>query len=127
MRKQGSGGAITFLSSYAGIHSTPQAGAIGAARAGLNFLVQVMAEELGPSGIRVNAVCPLGVASPDNSGLRHLTDRAEGDQGDWARSHIPLARLQTAEETAALITYLSSDDASFVSGQSVSVAGGAPG
>lgn len=127
MREQGSGGAITFLSSYAGVHSTPQAGAIGAARAGLNHLVEVMAEELGPDGIRVNAVCPLGVAGPDNPGLRHLMDRAQGDQIDWARSKIPLGRLQTADETAAVIAYLSSDDASFVSGQAISVAGGAPG
>jgi len=127
MRKQGSGGAITFLSSYAGVHSTPQAGAIGAARAGFNHLVQVMAEELRPDGIRVNAVCPLGVASAENSGLRHLMDHSTGSQTDWARSHIPLGRLQAAEETAAVIAYLSSGDASFVSGQAVSVAGGAPG
>jgi NAD(P)-dependent dehydrogenase (short-subunit alcohol dehydrogenase family) len=46
---------------------------------------------------------------------------------EWARTTIPLGRLQRAEETAAVVVFLASDAASFVSGQSILVAGGAPG
>lgn len=129
----GRGGAITLLSSYAAMMPSPTAGAIGAARAGLNFLVEALAVELGPHAIRVNAVCPLGVDTSgtpySNSGLSGLVGATTGasDLADWAQTHIPLGRAQRAGETAAVIAFLSSDAASFVSGQSISVAGGAPG
>lgn len=133
MIERGGGGAITMLSSYAAAMPSVSAGAIGAARAGLDFLVSAMATEVGRHGIRVNAVRPLGVSTSDgpsrNTGLDTLIERSTGasDRDAWAKQSIPLGRLQAADETAALIVYLTSDDASFVSGQSVSVAGGAPG
>jgi len=132
MIEAGHGGSITLLSSYAGLVPSAGAGAIGVARAGLNFLVKAFAVELGPHGIRVNAVCPLGVDATDdrlrNTGLDDLVRRATGgsDRAAWARATIPLGRLQHADELAAVVAFLSSDEASFVSGQSVSVAGGAP-
>lgn len=129
---RGGAGAITLLSSYAALQPSPTAGAIGAARAGLNFLVASLAIELGPHGIRVNAVAPLGVAAESgplrNTGLDALIAKVGGatNQAEWARGAIPLGRPQEAAETAAVFAFLSSDDASFVSGECIAVAGGAP-
>lgn len=133
MIDRGGGGSICLLSSYAARQPAPGAAAIGVARAGLEFLVEALAVELGPHGIRVNAVAPLGVEASSsefaNTGLAELIDRMSdgGDRELWARKAIPLGRLQQAEETAAIARFLADDEASFVSGQTVAVAGGAPG
>ncbi|MCJ7439819.1 MAG: SDR family oxidoreductase [Acidimicrobiia bacterium] len=128
MIEQGSGGAIVSLSSSAALVGEPGFGAFAAARAGLVRMTEGMARELGPSGIRVNAVCPLGVApgAEGNPGLVAGATSGGRSLEDWARARIPLGRLQGAEETANVILFLASDGASFVSGQSILVAGGAP-
>jgi len=127
MVRQGGGGAIVVLSSWA-VRSAPAGyGAFAAARAGLGRLVEVLAVELAGAGIRVNAVAPLGVAptTAPNPGLAELVARDGDDLDDWIRRTIPLGRLQDPAETAAVIAFLCSDDASFVSGQVLASAGGA--
>jgi NAD(P)-dependent dehydrogenase (short-subunit alcohol dehydrogenase family) len=97
-------------------------GAVWAARAGLGQLVRVLALELGPHGIRVNAVAPLAVEPRPgfpNPGLQALA-RREGD----LEARIPLGRSQQAEETGAVFLFLCSDASSFVSGAVVPVNGG---
>jgi NAD(P)-dependent dehydrogenase (short-subunit alcohol dehydrogenase family) len=128
MVEQGSGGAIVNLSSSAALVAEPGFGAFAAARAGLVRMTEGMARELGPDGIRVNAVCPLGVspATGGNPGLVAGATRGGRSLDDWARARIPLGRLQAPEETANVVIFLASDAASFVSGQSILVAGGAP-
>ncbi len=126
MIEQGHGGAIVNLSSSAAIAGAAGVGAFSAARAGVNRLTEVLASELGPHNIRVNAVCPRGI-EPGAVGNPGLVRRAERDAGgleEWARQTIPLGRMQTADETAAVAVFLASDAASFVSGQSIVVAGG---
>lgn len=128
MRAQGSGGAIVSLSSSAALVAEPGFGAFAAARAALVRMTEGLARELGPDGIRVNAVCPLGVdpGTEGNPGLVSGATRGGRSLEDWAASRIPLGRLQGPEETANVILFLASDAASFVSGQSILVAGGAP-
>ena len=128
MIDQGSGGAIVSLSSSAALAAEPGFGAFAAARAALGRMTEGLARELGPSGIRVNAVCPLGVSpgTEGNPGLVAGATSGGRSLEDWARNRIPLGRLQRAEETANVILFLASDAASFVSGQSILVAGGAP-
>jgi NAD(P)-dependent dehydrogenase (short-subunit alcohol dehydrogenase family) len=121
-------GAITVLSSEAGLVSKPNVGAVGSARAAVNHLVAVLAKELGPYGIRVNAVAPLSVAPTDrfpNPGLLVLAERAGLSFDDWTARQIPLGRAQDADETAAVIEFLCGDGASFVSGTTVPTHGGA--
>ena len=127
MIEQGAGGAIVSLSSSAALVAEPGFGAFAAARAALGRMTEGLARELGPDGIRVNAVCPLGV-DPGTEGNPGLVGAARGGRSleDWAAARIPLGRLQGAEETANVILFLASDAASFVSGQSILVAGGAP-
>ena len=128
MVEQGDGGAIVSLSSSAGVVGEPGFGAFSAARGGVLRLTEVLATELAPHAIRANAVCPLGVspaAGGGNPGLERGTAARRGTLDDWVRATIPLGRMQTPDETAAVIVFLASDAASFVSGQAITVAGGA--
>ena len=92
-------------------------------------LTQAMACELAPHGIRVNAVCPGFVATPMQT--RELAWEAElrGIGADTVKQmwidDTPLARLQTPEDVAKVVAFLASDDAEFITGESISVNGGA--
>jgi NAD(P)-dependent dehydrogenase (short-subunit alcohol dehydrogenase family) len=126
MVERGEGGAIVNLASSAALAGAPNVGAFSAARAGVVRLTEVLALELAEHGIRANAVCPMGVSPHQGAGNPGLTAGAAGGGApDWARRTIPLGRYQQPEETAAVIVFLASDAASFVSGQAVTVAGGA--
>jgi len=92
-------------------------------------LTQAMACELAPHGIRVNAVCPGFVATPMQT--RELAWEAElrGTEPEVVKqmwiADTPLARLQTPEDVAKVVAFLTSDDADFITGESISVNGGA--
>jgi NAD(P)-dependent dehydrogenase (short-subunit alcohol dehydrogenase family) len=124
----GHGGCIVHLSSQAGLVAKAGVGAVGAARAAVNHLVAAMAKELGVFGIRCNAVAPLCVEPTGlfpNPGLIALAERESGSFAEWVRGQIPLGRAQRADETAAVISFLCSQDASYVSGVTIPVCGGA--
>lgn len=118
------GGAIVNLASSAALAGAPGVGAFSAARAGVVRLTEVLALELAEHGIRANAVCPLGVSPHQGAGNPGLVQN-QGGAPDWARRTIPLGRYQEPDETAAVIVFLASDAASFVTGQAISVTGGA--
>ena len=124
MVETGRGGAIVLLSSYAAVMAPVTSGAIGAARAAANMVTASLAAELAPHNIRVNAVMPLGVQSGDprfpNPGLT----RRAGSLPSWARTEVPMGRPQSSDETAAVIEFLCSDNASYISGICLPVAGG---
>jgi NAD(P)-dependent dehydrogenase (short-subunit alcohol dehydrogenase family) len=92
-------------------------------------LTQAMAFELAPHGIRVNSVCPGFVATPMQT--RELAWEAqlrasdpETVQQTWIND-TPLARLQTPHDVAKVVAFLASDDAEFITGEAISVNGGA--
>lgn len=92
-------------------------------------LTQAMAFELAPYGIRVNSVCPGFVATPMQT--RELAWEAElrGTDSEsvkemWIKD-TPLGRLETPEDVAKVVGFLISDDAEFLTGESISVNGGA--
>jgi NAD(P)-dependent dehydrogenase (short-subunit alcohol dehydrogenase family) len=121
-------GAMAVLSSHAALLPKAGVGVVGAARAAVDHLVAVLAKELGPHAIRVNAVAPLAVAPTEqfpNPGLVALAERVGVPLSEWLGRNIPLGRAQSADETAAVIEFLCSDAASFVSGVTVPVHGGA--
>ncbi|MEO9180858.1 MAG: SDR family NAD(P)-dependent oxidoreductase [Acidimicrobiales bacterium] len=92
-------------------------------------LTQAMAFELAPYGIRVNCVCPGFVVTPMQS--RELAWEAElrGIEPDAVRelwiNDTPLARLETPEDVARVVAFLASEDAAFITGEAISVNGGA--
>ena len=112
MRARG-GGSIVNVSSLAGLQGLPGHGAYGASKWGVRGLTKTAAVELGPSGIRVNAVHPGPIDTP------MLPAGSSGRMAD-----LPLGRVGTAEEVAEVVAFLASDAASYVTGAEVSVDGG---
>ena len=118
MRAQRSG-TIVNVSSIAGeAGDLTTAPSYGASKGGINSLTKAMARELGPAGIRVNAVAPHAIVT-DMSAQWSPERRRE------IEASIPLGRLGTPEEVAAVIAFLASDLAAFVTGEIVDVNGGA--
>jgi NAD(P)-dependent dehydrogenase (short-subunit alcohol dehydrogenase family) len=112
------GGTIAAVASVSGITSAPRHAAYGAAKAGLMSLVRTAAVELGPSGIRVNAVAPGVVWTPRISELLGEEGRARN------AASTPLRRIADPADIAAAILFLSSDLSAFVTGQTLVVDGG---
>jgi NAD(P)-dependent dehydrogenase (short-subunit alcohol dehydrogenase family) len=120
------GGRICNVSSQAGKKAFPMLGAYCAAKSGVILLTQCLATELGPAGISVNAVCP-GTVDTDlinpNGMFEMMLGGPEGVKG-FIEREIPLGRLQSAEEIAASICWLLSDDAAAVTGEAVNTSAG---
>jgi len=114
-------GSIVNVSSIAAIVAdAAEPGAhYSAGKAGLLALTRQMAVEWAPYGIRVNAVCPGVIDTPM---LRVMDDPAAGEA--YLRTAVPLRRLGTAAEVAAVIAFLASDEAAYLTGTSVTVDGG---
>jgi NAD(P)-dependent dehydrogenase (short-subunit alcohol dehydrogenase family) len=119
MLAQGSGGAIVSVTSVSGLSAAPLHGAYGAAKAGLIALTKTLAVELAAAGIRVNAVAPGAIATPRALAMTTPDRRAES-----ARA-IPMGRWGEPEEIAKAVAFLASDLASYITGQTLVVDGGA--
>jgi NAD(P)-dependent dehydrogenase (short-subunit alcohol dehydrogenase family) len=121
------GGAIINVSSLAGKRGSANNAAYCAAKFGVNGLTQSLAKELGPRGIRVNAVCPVYVRTEGL--LDALADADAPPQGrpidayleEFAGAQAALRRLPTGDEVAAACVMLASPAASAVTGQCLNV------
>lgn len=110
-------GRIINLASEAGKGNEKRIVVYGATKGGVITLTRGLAVELGRYQITVNAVCPGVTRTPMTS---YITDDMERD---WARMY-PLGRLGRAEDIAPLVVFLASPEASWVTGQAISVNGG---
>ena len=110
------GGSIVNIASVAGQRPAPNIGVYGASKAALIHVTEELAVELGPT-IRVNAVAPAVVKTKFASALY------EGRE-DEVSAPYPLKRLGEPEDIGSVVAFLLSDDASWVTGQTVSVDGG---
>jgi NAD(P)-dependent dehydrogenase (short-subunit alcohol dehydrogenase family) len=116
MRKAGKTGAIAFVASISGIQSAYSHASYGAAKAGLRSLVQSMALEWAPYGIRVNAVAPGPIRTVRISALPGAVESS--------RRRVPLGRMGEIDEIALPLLFLLSDMASFMTGQTIVADGG---
>jgi 3-oxoacyl-[acyl-carrier protein] reductase len=119
---QRTGGAIVNMSSINAIAGEADYAHYNASKAGVLMLTRTMAVELGPHGIRVNALCPGYIETPLNAQIAGTLgdDFAAG----YARQKIPLRRTGRPDEVAAAYAFLASDDASFITGAEIVVDGG---
>lgn len=124
MVRQRQGGAVVVVSSVTALVGVaPQNPAYTASKGGLLALGRALAIQHAPDGIRVNVVCPGALEAPPN--VERLADPAARERR--LSSQVPLGRLGRYDEIAPMIAFLASDDASYVSGQIIYVAGGPAG
>ena len=121
------GGAIVNVSSLAGKRGSANNTAYCAAKFGVNGLTQSLAKELGPRGIRVNAVCPVYV---DTAGLREALAAPDAPPrgqdidaylAEFVRGQATLGRLPLAEDVAATCLVLASPATAAITGQCINV------
>ncbi len=89
-------------------------------KAGLNEMVRFYAATLGPRGIRVNAIMPLTYLKEES---RQFYE-GNADLMDLYRRLVPLQRMGTADDSANALSFLCSEQAAFISGQSITIDGG---
>jgi NAD(P)-dependent dehydrogenase (short-subunit alcohol dehydrogenase family) len=119
LRRAG-GGSIVAISSDAGVWPETAIGAYSVSKRALNWLVQMLAMEAGPHGIRVNAVCP-GDTAPGMASF--VSGRVEpGSAEGWLTP--PIGRIGTAADVAAAVAFFLSADSSFCNGSVLLVDGG---
>ena len=110
-------GSIVAVSSIVGVTGNPGQANYAAAKSGLIGLVRALAREVGPRGVRVNAVAPGYIATGMTAGL-------SDEQRDAILGATPLGRLGEPEDVAGAVAFLCSEDAAFVTGAVLSVDGG---
>jgi NAD(P)-dependent dehydrogenase (short-subunit alcohol dehydrogenase family) len=112
------GGVMVFVASVSGISSAPLHSAYGVFKAGLMSLVRTAAVELGPKGVRVNAVAPGMVWTPRVASYVPEEGKKKNEL------NTPLRRVALPEDIAAPLLFMASDLSSYVNGQTLVVDGG---
>ena len=118
MKDSGNGGSIILVSSIAGLRATPGLSAYSTAKFALRGLCITAATELGQHGIRVNTVHPCGVNTP-----MFLASWSEEKMKSMLAT-VPLGRWAEVADVAALVSFLGSPDARFMTGGALKVDGG---
>ncbi|RED34411.1 3-oxoacyl-[acyl-carrier protein] reductase [Rhodopseudomonas thermotolerans] len=114
------GGSIVNISSGASTLAMPNTAVYGATKASVDLITGVLAKELGPRRIRVNAVNPGMVVT---EGVR-AAGYDSGEMRKQIEAITPLGRVGEADEIAAVVAFLASDAASYVTGETLHVTGG---
>ena len=117
------GGSIVNVGSIEGCASNPRHAAYGASKAGLHGLTRAVAVDLGPMGIRCNAVAPGWIDTDLNDEFIASMPDPNAFRAGLGDIH-PLGRTGSPEEVAKVIVWLATDAASFVTGQVFTIDGG---
>ncbi len=115
MRRKG--GRIINITSIVGVTGNPGQGNYCASKAGMIGMSKSLAAEIASRGVTVNCIAPGFIATP-------MTDALNDKQRDAILGNVPARRLGTPDEIASAVVYLASDEASYVTGQTIHVNGG---
>jgi glucose 1-dehydrogenase len=115
---RGNGGIIINVSSVHEIIPRPQYVSYSMSKGAMENMTKTLALEYAAQGIRVNAIAPGATATPINNWSNNQQKKAE------IESHIPMGRVGTSEEMAAITAFLASDEAAYITGQTLFVDGG---
>ena len=110
-------GRIVLLSSIAGKEGNPMAAAYSASKAAVIALTKAIGKDLAGTGVLVNCIAPAVIETP-------ILDGLSAEHIGYMVERIPLGRMGTAEEVAALICWLASEDCSFSTGATYDISGG---
>ena len=124
LQKRG-GGAVVITASLSAFDAATMTPPYAAAKAALTGLTESLAYDYGPDRIRVNSVCPAAVRTPlfENGLTEFMTEEEIGVYLQTADSY-PLGRRGDPEDIAALMCFLASEEASFVTGRNIIIDGG---
>ena len=117
-RDESAPGNILNYSSPVAYRGRPNTGAYTTIKAGIAGLTKVLAGELGPRGIRVNAIAPGSVPTPATEGF------VTPEQYEQRARNIPLRRNGTPDDVAKAVAFLLSDEAAFINGAMLAIDGG---
>ncbi len=115
---QGAGGRIINYSSPVAYRGRPNTAAYAAIKGAIATFTKVMAGELGPRGIRVNAIAPGSVPTPATAGF------VTAEQYEQRAKNIPLRRNGRPDDVAKAVVFLLSDEAEFINGAMLAIDGG---
>ncbi|KAB2881891.1 MAG: 3-oxoacyl-[acyl-carrier-protein] reductase [Pseudorhodoplanes sp.] len=110
-------GRIIGITSVVGVTGNPGQGNYTAAKAGMIGMMKSLAKEYARRGVTANCVAPGFVATP-------MTDKLNDKQREAIMAMVPANRLGTPDDVAAAVVYLASDEAAYVTGQTLHVNGG---
>lgn len=114
------GGSIVNISSLASTLTPPSSAVYTATKSAVDSITMVLSKELAARKIRVNAVNP-GMIKTEGTVAAAFT---EGDMRNWIESVTPMGRIGTVDEIASVVAFLVSDDAAYVTGETLHVTGG---
>jgi NAD(P)-dependent dehydrogenase (short-subunit alcohol dehydrogenase family) len=121
-------GSIVTVGSIFGRDTPAGSGVYGATKAGVVALTHALARELGPYGIRVNCVSPGNMATEMHWAALRRRSASAGlpfeRVVEEVRASIPLGRHGTGDDVGAVVSFLASDDAAYITGQTINVDGG---
>ncbi len=128
MVEQGDGGRVVNIASQAAKSGFRHMAPYVSSKHGMIGLTRSAAIDLAPHGITVNAVCPnhvtTGLGAKQNEYFAELRGMSVQEYRDGIRSRIPLGRVGLPSDTAAAVTWLASDEASYITGEALNVSGG---
>jgi 3-oxoacyl-[acyl-carrier protein] reductase len=116
----GAGGSIINISSIVSTHAVPELAVYSGTKGAVDAITRSLASELGPRGIRVNAIRP-GMVETEGT---HSTGIVDTDIRKQVETQTPLRRIGQPQDIAGIAVFLASDDSSWITGETFVISGG---